>query len=250
MTIADKQASYHVKTLNLEVKDLDPQTRRVKVMLSHFDNIDSDSDVIRRGAFAKSIQERGPGSTSNRKIAFLRHHDWEQPVGIWHGLEETNEGLVGIGELSKSDDGQNAFADYQLGVIREHSIGFNYIEDKMNMVESGGKTVFEIKEVFLWEGSAVTFGSNSLTPTIDVSKGEHITQLAKVNAEMSALTKALKEGKHTDDRLHEFDMRLNIIQSKYNSLINIVPIESHEDEQPDSTAEGQTEQQSFYTNLF
>ena len=71
-----------------------------------------------------------------------------------------------------------------------------------------------------------------------------------MNAEMSALTKALKEGKHTDDRLHEFDMRLSIIQSKYNSLINLVPVEPHQDEEPDSTAEGQTEQQSFYTNLF
>ena len=58
-----------------EVKDVDTQTRRVKVMLSHFDNIDSDRDVIRKGAFAKSILERGPESTSNRKIQFLRHHD-------------------------------------------------------------------------------------------------------------------------------------------------------------------------------
>ena len=34
------------------VKDMDAQTRRVKIMLSAFGNIDSDGDVIARGAFA------------------------------------------------------------------------------------------------------------------------------------------------------------------------------------------------------
>ena len=60
--------TYKIKTLGLEIKDIDAQTRRVKVALSAFNNIDSDNDIIRFGAFAKSIQERGPESVSNRKI--------------------------------------------------------------------------------------------------------------------------------------------------------------------------------------
>ena len=43
---------YKVKTLPLQLKDLDPQTRRVTVVLSSFDTIDSDNDIIRMGAFA------------------------------------------------------------------------------------------------------------------------------------------------------------------------------------------------------
>ena len=55
--LKDKLKSYHVKGA-FKVKDVDTQTRRVRVMLSHFDNIDSDNDVIRKGAFSKSIIER------------------------------------------------------------------------------------------------------------------------------------------------------------------------------------------------
>ena len=65
-----------------EIKDLNSEKREVAVYLSIFDNLDSDNDVITKGAFTKSILERGPDSITNRKIAFLRHHDWQQPIGI------------------------------------------------------------------------------------------------------------------------------------------------------------------------
>ena len=82
-------------------------------MLSKFDNIDSDGDVIRKGAFSKSIQDRGPESPSNRKIAFLRYHDWEQQIGKFISLEETGDGLIAIGELGRSSKGNDALLDYQ-----------------------------------------------------------------------------------------------------------------------------------------
>ena len=88
----DNNKLYSVKR-GIEVKDLDIQTRRVKIMLANFDSLDSDKDIIRKGAFKKSIEERGPGSASNRKIAFLRYHDWEHPIGKFVHLEETNEGF-------------------------------------------------------------------------------------------------------------------------------------------------------------
>ena len=68
---------YKVKNVHLEVKDIDPQTRRVKIMASAFDNIDSDSDVIRFGAFAKSINERGPESQHPRLPG-------KSPMWCWH----------------------------------------------------------------------------------------------------------------------------------------------------------------------
>ena len=57
---------YKVKGAAMAVKDVEPKTRRVTVMLSKFDTIDSDNDIIRMGAFSKSIMERGPESSSNR----------------------------------------------------------------------------------------------------------------------------------------------------------------------------------------
>lgn len=206
------------------VKDVDSKTRRVKVVLSAFDVMDADRDVIKRGAFAKSIMERGPESSSNRKIAFLRHHDWEQPIGKFISLEETDYQLEAIAELGNSSKGSDALHDYQDGIIREHSIGFNYIPDKMVMHGEGEKAFWEINELKLWEGSAVTFGANEFTPVLDVSKGNRTEILEKLNKEMDGIVNALKNGKGSDDRLYSLEMRLKVIQGKYNSLITNQPV--------------------------
>jgi HK97 family phage prohead protease len=239
--------NYEVKTIPFVLKDMDSVGRRVKVMLAHFNNIDSDRDVIRKGAFAKSIQERGANATSNRKIAFLRHHDWEHPIGKFISLEETDEGLIAVGELGRSSKGNDAFLDYQDGIIREHSIGFNYIQDKQQLVGEGDKQYYEIKEVILWEGSAVTFGANSLTPVIDVSKGETSKdQLEKLNKEMTSYLSALKNGNGTDERLFQIEMGLKVCQQKYNSLINYMPSATHIITDEPNTNE---EQKQFFINL-
>ncbi len=226
---------YEVKSIALDVKDIDPQTRRVKMALAAFGNIDSDKDVIRKGAFAKSISERGPESISNRKIAHLRYHDWEHQIGKLISLEETDHHLIAISELGRSTKGNDALLDYQDGIIMEHSIGFQYVPDKMQLIGEGPQAYFDIKEVILWEGSAVTFGANSLTPTLDVSKGNKPELLEKLNTEMNVLIGALKNGKGTDERLFSIEMGLKVCQQKYNSLINFVPVEkTTEEDKPDS----------------
>lgn len=220
-----------------QVKDVDTKTRRVTIMLSKFDNVDSDGDVIRKGAFAKSIQERGPESTSNRKIAFLRYHDWEHQIGKFISLEETHDGLVAIGELGRSSKANDALLDYQDGIIKEHSIGFNYIQDKMDLVTRDGAEFWDIKEVALWEGSAVTFGANSLTPTLDVSKGNRSEHIEKVLKRMSELTTAIKSG-GTDERLYEIEMALKVCHSQITDLMKATePAASTQpDEQKDTNA--------------
>lgn len=79
--------SYQTKN-QTEIKDIDSENRSVAIYLSKFDVVDSDFDMIKRGAFAKSIREHGVDSPSNRKIAFLRHHDWMQQIGKFTRLED------------------------------------------------------------------------------------------------------------------------------------------------------------------
>jgi uncharacterized protein len=250
--------SYEVKNIALSVKDIDTAGRRVKIALSAFNNIDSDKDVIRKGAFAKSITERGPSSTSNRKIAFLRYHDWEHQIGKMISLEETDTHLIALADLGRSTKANDAFLDYQDGIIKEHSIGFNYIPDKMQLLGEGEHAYFEIKEVILWEGSAVTFGANSLTPTLDVSKGNHKEVLDQVNEQMQGYLRALKNGQGTDERLHSIEMGLKVCQQKYNSLINFVPVvKTTQIDEPkevivapqDTESESHVAQKQFYLNL-
>lgn len=226
---------YGTKALTLTISDTsagiapDSSERTVKGLLSAFDVMDSDRDIIRRGAFAKSLAEHGVNSSSNRKIQFLRNHDWEQQIGKFLELYETEQGLEFVAQLGRSTKGNDAFLDYQDGIIKEHSIGFNYIPNKMTMVndtdgmaEGGG--YWEIFEVKLWEGSAVTFGANEFTPVLDVSKSADtdkiISDLAK---ESEAIAKALKTGKGTDERLHSLEMRLRVLSQKYQSLLENKP---------------------------
>lgn len=211
-----KQNLYNLKGA-FEVKDLDTRERKVALYLSKFDSLDADCDVIRKGAFSKSLQERGVDSSSNRKIAFLRHHDWEKQIGKFIELKEDDYGLFAVGQLGRSTLGEDALRDYEDGIIKEHSIGFQYIKDKMNFVEDKGMDsggFYDITELKLYEGSAVTFGANEFTHVVDV-KGEKKSQLIeKLRDELNVCIKALSSGKGTDERLHNIEMKVKHLTSK------------------------------------
>lgn len=220
--------TYQIKSHNLIVKDLDEGSRMVSMYLSKFDNIDSDNDVIRKGAFTKSIYERGPSSASNRKIAFLRYHNWEMPIGKFIELKEDDNGLFAVAQLSESTNGQDALIDYKEGIIREHSIGFRYIKDKIRFIEdaamdSGG--FYEVNEVQLFEGSAVTFGANEFTNVVDVAKSEGGKEgmIDRIAEEINLITKSLFNGKGSDDRLYGMEMKLKFLNGRLVELAKINP---------------------------
>jgi len=222
--------AYNLKSFGNELKDIDLTKRRVAVYLNTFDVMDSDMDVIRRGAFSKSILERGPQSDSNRKIAFLRFHDWEKQIGKFIELSEDEKGLFAIGELGNSTLGNDALNDYQDGIIREHSIGFRYVKDKIKFIEDGSTDIggyYEVNEVMLWEGSAVTFGSNEFTQVVDVAKGldkKSIIEKARdISVRIDVIGKALSNGQGSDDRLHALEMQLKYLNSQLIALVEYDP---------------------------
>lgn len=224
---------YSTKSQGLEVKDLDEGSRKVALYLSKFDNIDSDNDIIRRGAFKKSIQQRGPLAASNRKIAFLRFHNWEMPIGKFLELSEDEFGLYAVAQLGKSTLGNDALADYKDGIINEHSIGFKYVKDKIRFVEDSGLDngidgYYEISEVNLFEGSAVTFGANEYTPVVEVAKTEgRIETLDKLGLEIDTVLKAIKGGQGSDDRQYNLEMKLKYLNAQLLTLAKAEPFEKH-----------------------
>lgn len=217
---------YKVKAAS-DIKDMDSDKRQVAVYLSTFDTIDADNDMIKKGAFAKSISERGPESASNRKIAFLRHHDWDWQIGKWLSLEEDDKGLFAVGELGRSTKGNDAFLDYEDGIIREHSIGFQYMADKIRWIDDNSKEeggYWMISEVKLYEGSAVTFGANEYTNVVEVMKGENRVEVAdKIAKEIEGVIKGLTNGKGTDERLFELEMKLKFLNAKLLTLAKTEP---------------------------
>lgn len=219
--------AYESKSISIKMEDVDESSRTVVGYLSAFDKLDSDNDIIRSGAFSKSLKENGVESSSNRQIAHLRNHDWEHQIGKFTELYEDNFGLKFVSKLGRSTKGNDALLDYQDGILNEHSIGFNYVKDKIKFIEDSSEAggFYEINEVKLWEGSGVTFGANEFTPVLDASKNLlESDYLLKLNNEMESLISAIKNGKGTDDRLQNIEMRLKVVQTKFNSLIeNLEP---------------------------
>lgn len=219
---------YKIKAAS-DIKDMDSEKRQVAVYLSTFDQIDADNDMIKKGAFAKSIQERGPESPSNRKIAYLRHHDWDWQIGKWLKLEEDDKGLFAVGELGRSTKGNDAYLDYEDGIIREHSIGFQYMADKIRWIDDNSRDeggYWMVSEVKLYEGSAVTFGANEFTNVVDVMKGENRVEVAdKIAKEIEGVIKGLTNGKGTDERLFELEMKLKFLNAKLLTLAKSEPLD-------------------------
>lgn len=215
-------STYKIKSQGLQIKDVDTKSRKVSMYLAHFGNIDSDQDMIVKGAFSKSLQERGVDSISNRKIAFLRHHDWKMQIGKFVELKEDEHGLYAVGELGNSTMGNDALCDYQDGIIREHSIGFRYITDKIKWIEDetkNGGGYWLVSEVALWEGSAVTFGANEMTPVLEIGKSEEKTQfITNITNELSTIVKALSNGSRTDESLYGLEMRHKFLSSQLSEI--------------------------------
>lgn len=165
---------------------MDDEKHVIRVKFASFGNKDSAGDILVKGCFAKSINERGPQSTTNRKIAFLWQHDMYDPIGKVLEIEELDDGAYATVQLSNFDAVPNAKrAWYQLndGDINQFSFGYQYVWDKMEYIEE--EDAFLIKEVVLHEISVVTLGCNEQTEYMGAVKGlaEAIMRGEKVDKE-------------------------------------------------------------------
>jgi HK97 family phage prohead protease len=157
-------APVQYKSLTVKDANIDEESRKVSGYLSVFGVKDSDGDILIKGCFAKSINERGPASNSNGKIAFCWQHDMKDPIGPFSVLKEDDYGLYFESVLDDPESvpsAKRALAQLKSGTLNQFSIGFMYVWDKIEYDES--LDAFIVKEVTLFEGSVVTLGANSFT---------------------------------------------------------------------------------------
>lgn len=205
-------------TLDISVKDVDLSSRKVKGYLASFDNIDSHGDRILKGAFKKSLQDRGVGSIANRKIAHLYQHDMTRIIGVFEELKEDSKGLYFVSKMLNTTEGNDRLIEYQEGALREHSIGFRYITDKMEYNEDD--ECWDCKELNLFEGSAVTFGSNEETPYLGSFKDNQTLEekLKVLEQDFIANTKVTKS-KASDEAIKAAYYKLEIIHKTIANLL-------------------------------
>lgn len=166
---------YQYKSLAGSIKAVDTQKRTVSGYFSAFDKVDSYGDVVRKGAFAKTIMEQGPNSKQPR-IKHLLNHDVSQPLGKIVELKEDDYGLYYVSEIGTHSLGEDFLKMVDSGLITEHSIGYRVV--KQNQLSNyqdakEGEPIYELTELKLYEGSSLTgWGVNQYTPLVSGAKAD------------------------------------------------------------------------------
>lgn len=197
---------FNIKTemLSAEIMDLNPKQGIVTGYFSKFNNVDSDGDIIRPGAFTKTIRENGPQSTLPR-IKHLLNHDPSLPLGVLKSLTEDNYGLAYESQIGSHEGGEDFIKMVESGLITEHSIGFkiikrNQIQSYENYLKNPSAGQYEITEVKLYEGSSLTaWGANPLTPITSLKSMNDLDMLV---AKHEAIEKFCRNSSATDDTIH------------------------------------------------
>lgn len=188
------------KSIFGSVNDVDEKNKIVTGYLAHFGNKDSHGDVIERGAFAKTINDR------KEDIFFLNQHNWAQPHGKFSVLKEDSKGLYFESEpLIDTTYSSDLIKLYAAKIVKEHSIGYSTI--KAIQGEDWART---LKEVKLYEGSNVTLGSNPLTPFL----GFKAKTMQEINDQVSLITKSVRNGSFTDETFMQLEIALKQLQLK------------------------------------
>jgi HK97 family phage prohead protease len=118
---------------------------------SVFDVIDSYGDVVKPGAFAKSLEE---ARKTGRLPAMLWQHRMEDPIGVWTEMREDARGLYVKGKLLIDDDelARRAFAHLKAGSVSGLSIGY-----RRTVYNDNGRDIVDLD---LKEVSLVTMPAN------------------------------------------------------------------------------------------
>lgn len=177
-----------IKSINQSFKDADVKAGIVTGYLSKTGNIDSDSDMIMKGAYQRTIQEWGP--EGKKRIRYFLDHDATKSIGVFNVLKEDDYGLYYEAKVGDWTLAQDFLKMVDAGAIQEHSIGFKAIRQEK---AEGFNKIHEIK---LYEGSALQgWGANEFTPILS-SKS-----LVDIESYFLKLQKELKDGTYSDETM-------------------------------------------------
>jgi HK97 family phage prohead protease len=206
---------YQVKDINGEVGDMDMASRKVKAVWAMCGNVDLDNDVIVPEAFSRTITARGP--QGKNLIWSLVDHKSSMKYALGKPKELYVEGnaLIAVTEIIETEMGEDMLKLYEANLINQHSIGFSTIKSEMDN-STGIRT---IKELMLYEGSAVLWAANPETPTLAMYKGMEQAEVKEtLNGRLEKLLKAFKHGTFTDETFSLLEIEIKQIQTAISEL--------------------------------
>lgn len=151
----------HTKDLDFEIKDVSTDSNgnigKVSGFASTFNNRDRVGDVIKEGAFKKSLAKI---KRAKRMIPLLYSHQFDKVIGGVDpkNLKETSEGLMMTDACIDLDTslGKDCHSLLKKGYMQSFSIGFSMPNDGYACDQNGTT----IKEIDLYEISVVPVPAN------------------------------------------------------------------------------------------
>jgi HK97 family phage prohead protease len=130
---------------------------------------DSYGDVVRKGAFSKTLKEDWNGG---KGIPFLWAHQMDN-LKSFIGTADADEddyGLHFVATFDGTEEAQRVRNLYKDGRLRKFSFAFDVLENGLITLEDGTKAN-ELRELKLFEISAVTVPANDTAEMIDIKAG-------------------------------------------------------------------------------
>jgi len=164
--MSDKQEKpQEYKSFPFKLTKLDTEGRTLEGYASVFDTVDLGGDRVHKGAFRKTLEQRGD------RVKFLWQHDTAEPLGRPIEMREDKNGLFVKAIISKTRRGLDTLELLSDGAIDELSIGYDAIKGGTETSkDDDGNEIRELKELRLYEFSLVTFAMNQDARVTDLKE--------------------------------------------------------------------------------
>lgn len=156
-----------------QVKATNDDQGIIEGYLNYIGNIDFGDDRTMKGAFRKTLQD-----SYSRKSAqgldylwpYLWNHDYNilPPGGIFDANEDKNGLYIKTQFNMETQLGRELYSSFKQGMMKKQSMGYRAIQ--VEWVKDDGRSIRNLLEVAVMEGSAVVFPMNDLA-AVEVVKG-------------------------------------------------------------------------------
>lgn len=156
------------------VKATNDQQGIIEGYLNYIGNIDYGDDRTMKGAFRNTIRDsfaRKSQQGLDYLWPYLWNHDYNliPPGGIFDA-DETLQGLYIKTQFNMDMQmGRELYSSFKMGTMKKQSMGYKAIQ--VEYVKDDGRTIRNLLEVAVMEGSAVVFPMNDLA-TVEVVKSK------------------------------------------------------------------------------
>ncbi len=159
-----------------EIKVIDDKKGIIGGYLNYIGNIDYGEDRSMPGAFRKTLQD-----SYSRKAAqdldflwpYLFNHNYDTllPPGGIYDADEDRKGLYTKTQFNLDVQlGRELYASFKMGTMKKQSMGYRAIQ--VDWVKEEGRSIRNLLEVAVMEGSAVVFPMNDLAQ-VDTVKNQN-----------------------------------------------------------------------------